>query len=127
MINKLIETRYAHFALGGFLLFLFELGSTFFMKEYLGMSVMLAYAIALAVGLLLLFYYHLMITFGVKKQKYMRRKFFFLYLISYVVNWNLVTALVYLGFNYLLSITAVSAILSLADFLISKRWVFKNA
>lgn len=109
---------------GSFLTWLFEFVLTILLTEGVGWSAPRSYALALVVGLLLLYEYHRLVTFRITRRT--RRQFvgfFANYGLGYVANWFLTGALSLL-LPYWLAIVVVSISLFFVLYWINKKWIF---
>jgi len=115
--------RYFKFIFGGGLSLLLNLALTYLLTEYLQLWHMLSFAISLTVEILFLFAYHSVITFR-KKGKFIH----FVILILFIsgLNWLAVYLLsVILGIQYLISIVIAALTISVLNYFLNKKMVFK--
>jgi putative flippase GtrA len=122
--------RYILFCVGGILVFLFDVLATIVLTEFFNIWHMYSYAFALVLGTLILFIYHLIVTFNDRNN--LLNKFFrfvILYIVSYVIAWLFVFIATHIGVHYVISIIIISLFLSFINYKLNKNWVFryKNA
>lgn len=115
--------RYFKFLFGGGLSLLLNLTVTYLLTEIFQLWHMLSFAIALCLEILFLFGYHSLITF---RRKGYFLKFVIVILFISALNWVGVYLLsVILGVYYLLSIIMVALIISILNYLLNKKIVFR--
>ena len=118
------HSSYLLFALGGLLVFLYEILITIILTEFFKMWVMYSYALALLSGLVLLYFYHSYITFSISHSSDNLLRFFLLYLCTYIIAWIIVLSATNFGLHYVSSIFIVSILLSVINYHANKKWVF---
>ncbi len=123
----LIRSRIWFFALGGFLVFLYEWLFTVLLNETFYIHYHVSYIIALFTGLIFLFLFHKKITF--KSNEKIRfsicERFLFIYLTYYLFNWIFVYFLSQ-KINYIFAIPLVSFFLGFFSYFLNKRLVFSS-
>jgi putative flippase GtrA len=124
-ISKIIKSRIEYFFIGGFLVFLIELGLTILLTEQLFVPVRISYFTSLTIGLFFLYFFHKKITFRIKRASKIKdyEKFIFTYTLSYFSNWLIVSLLI-IRINYMIVIPLVSLSLGVLNYLINRYWVF---
>ena len=131
--------RYATFITGGGIGLIINLAITAFLTEALGIWHMASYMVGLAANLVFNFAFHRGITFA-KKDKTAHRFSLFVPLTLLIIgaNWTLVyiftekVTLEWLVFipilkryYYLLAITGITGIVSIANYILNRKLVFK--
>ena len=120
------KSYYPKYALGGVLIFCFEYILTFVLTEGLSLDPRASYAIALSIGLYLIFHYHKSITFRLKHHHHIIfSKFVVFSAAGYFLNWALVSIATF-WVSYLITIPTISIPLSLFGYLVNKHWTFKH-
>lgn len=115
--------RYVKFIFGGGLSLILNLIVTYLLTEFLMLWHMVSFGIALAIEILFLFTYHSLVTFR-KRGKF--GLFVIVILFISVLNWLFVYLFsVVLGIQYLISIVVVALIISLLNYFLNKKLVFK--
>ena len=116
------------FVLGGGLCFIYDIIATFILTEIVGVWYLASYFFALSTGIIFLFIYHMRVTFG-KSDNVKRRfaKFVFVATVYLFLN----TWLVYFitetyKLHYLKSVILVTTVLSILNYLVNKKWVFRH-
>lgn len=118
------RVRLALAIVGSAFIGLAELLLTIFLTEIFGWHHELSYGVSLTVGLLILYEYHRIVTFGVARRTPKQFfGFFGNYGLSYAANWFLTSALSRL-LPYWLAIIVVNAALFFVNYWINKKWVF---
>jgi len=115
--------RYIKFLFGGGLSLLLNLGITYSLTEFLHLWHMLSFAVALGCEILFLFVYHSYVTF--RKNG---RFWLFVVVILFIsgLNWLAVYVLTeVLTLPYLIAIVLSAAVISLLNYGINKRIVFR--
>ena len=123
--SRIICSRIWHFAFGGILIFLIEWILSILLTELLFIPVKISYSISLFLGLSFLYLFHKRITFQIKSPFSLGvyEKFMFVYLISYIANWILVSILIS-RISYILAIPLISIPLGVLNYLINRHWIF---
>ena len=115
--------RYVKFLFGGSLSLILNVIITYFLTEFLHFWHMLSFALALGVEIIFLFIYHSLITFK-KNGKF--TLFVIVILFISLINWLFVYVFsVILGLQYILSIVIVAGIISLLNYALNKKIVFR--
>ncbi len=115
--------RYFKFLCGGGLSLLLNLTVTYLLTEVFHLWHMLSFAIALCLEILFLFGYHSMVTFRTKGKFWV---FVIVILFISALNWvGVYLASVVLGIHYLASIVIVALIISVLNYFLNKKIVFK--
>lgn len=115
--------RYIKFLFGGSLSLLLNLGITYVLTEFFHLWHMLSFAIALGCEILFLFGYHSVVTFG-KNGRFLL--FVLVIMFISVLNWLAVYVLTeILTLPYLIAIVLSAGVISLLNYGINKRVVFK--
>lgn len=115
--------RYFKFLCGGGLSLILNLTVTYLLTELFQLWHMLSFAIALCLEILFLFVYHSLVTFR-KKGKFLT--FVIVILFISALNWVGVYLLsVIMGLYYLISIVVVALLISVLNYFLNQRLVFK--
>ncbi|GEM_PF-6978383 len=115
--------RYFKFLFGGGLSLILNLTVTYLLTELFQLWHMLSFAIALGLEILFLFGYHSLVTFR-KRGKFLT--FVIVILFISALNWVGVYLLsVVMGLYYLFSIVIVALVISVLNYFLNKRLVFK--
>lgn len=121
---------YVYFFSGSISVSIFELILTIYLTETFNIWYLYSYSLSLLVGLILLYLFHASITFNRSKENLFKDffKFFILYLNSFVMSIFFVFLTTKVGLHYMYSVILISALLSIFNYKMNKRWVFaKNA
>ena len=119
-------SHFLRFALGGMLIFIYELGVTVFLTEKLHLWHMYSFALALLSGLFLLFLYHYKITFQSHFKATDLLKFIVVYCSTYLLAWIFLLLATQFSFHYIPSITVISLFISLLNYYANKYLVFNQ-
>ena len=123
--DLLVYRRFMFFSIGSLSVSILEVITTIILTEIFNMWYMYSYTIALCLGLALLFFYHLIITFKKSANKlHSFLRFILLYACSYTFAWVLVFTTTSFGVNYIIPIIGVPVLLSYFNYKINKKWVF---
>lgn len=115
--------RYIKFLFGGGLSLLLNLGITFILTEYFQLWHMLSFAIALGCEIFFLFGYHSVVTFRRNGRFWL---FVLVILFISVLNWLAVYLLTeVLALPYLIAIVFSALVISVLNYGINKRLVFR--
>ncbi len=115
------------FCMGSMSIFVLEYALTISLTEYFKIWHMYSYALALTLGLVLLFIYQRLVTFRahvIAPGSFLR--FIMVYASSYATCWSLVLIVTSIGLDYKIAIVLISAILSVFTYTVNKTWVFKE-
>lgn len=121
------ESSYFTFAIGGILVFLYEIIVTILITEIWDVWYMFSYALALCSGLFISFYYHSRVTFCHcldAKTKIMG--FGINYIFVFLIAWITVLLATKLGLHYIISIVLISLLCSLLNYYFNKKLVFEE-
>ena len=114
---------YVKFIIGGCISLILNLIVTWLLTEFIGLWHMISFGIALGTEVVFLFIYHTLITF---KKKGKLARFVIVILIISGLNWLAVGLLsVILGLPYLIAIVISAGVISVANYIINKKLVFK--
>mgnify|MGYP001595444518 CR=1 FL=1 len=115
--------KYVKFLFGGGLSLLLNLGITFFLTEFLHLWHMFSFGIALGCEIIFLFAYHSYVTFK-KNGRFLAFTTLILFISG--LNWSFVYFLTtFFPLPYLIAIVLSAGIISVLNFVINKRFVFK--
>lgn len=115
--------RYVKFIFGGGLSLMLNLLVTYILTEVVHLWHMLSFGIALGLEIFFLFIYHSLFTFK-KKGRFL--VFVIVILFISTLNWILVyIASITLGIHYLISIIGVALLVSLLNYGLNKKLVFR--
>src|SRR3989338_7022911 len=114
---------YVKFIFGGGLSLILNLTLTYLLTEFLALWHMLSYGLALGVEVIFLFFFHSSITF---KQNGNFFRFAVLILAMSFLNWIAVYFLtVILPIPYLMGIILAAGVISILNYVLNKRLVFR--
>ncbi len=118
--------QFATFSLGGTAIFIVEMIITIFLTEILHLWHMTSYTIALLISLIGYFTFNSLITFRNTTQPRTRfLRFTATFLVSIITGWMIVFLLTASGLHYIIAIISVAATLSVVNYLINLKWVFR--
>ena len=115
--------RYVKFLFGGSLSLILNLLITYLLTEFFFLWFMLSFAIALGVEIIFLFTYHSIFTFH-KRGKFLL--FVVVILLISGLNWIFVYIFsVLLGVPYIIAIILVAGVISIFNYFLNKKIVFR--
>ncbi len=125
IISLIKENWYGYFKFlfGGGLSLILNLTVTYLLTEFFQLWHMLSFAIALCTEILFLFGYHSLVTFRTKGKFWV---FLIVILFISALNWvGVYLASVVLEIHYIISIVIVALIISVLNYFLNKRLVFR--
>ncbi len=116
--------RYVKFVFGGGISLILNLLITYLLTELIGFWHMVSFAIALSLETIFLFAYHSKVTFKVNGKF---KIFVIVILLISFLNWILVYLLTEkIKMQYLIAIVLVAGVVSILNYFINKKIVFKD-
>lgn len=127
ILREVFSKKFIIFIFGGGIGALLNLTTAWFLTDILGLWYLISYIFGGAVNTTFKFFYHRRITFGVKDALKMR---FFKFILVTAGMSLIYLSLIYfltdiLHFHYLISGIVVISTMSVLNFLVDKKWVFK--